>query len=108
MRLEVNLRIVLSNTSIRVPAKIGWSQDCIRPIHPKDASGNIYVESPVDYAYTLKAFFAVWNQVFTRDRLLFLRADANHHILMTVNGQSNAEFENHVLHDGEQIVITYT
>jgi hypothetical protein len=27
---------------------------------------------------------------------------------MTANGQSNAEFENHVLHDGEQIVITYT
>ncbi len=37
-----------------------------------------------------------------------LRADANHKILMTVNGKPSLDYENHVLMDGEQIVIVYT
>jgi len=108
MRLQVNLRIAINGTDIKIPARIGLSSDCTRPIHTRDASGTIYVESPVDYPYTLRDFFAVWNQIFSKDRLLFLRASGSHKIVMTVDGQPNTDYENHVLHDGEQIVISYT
>jgi len=108
MRLKVNLRIFVNNTQIRIPAKIGESPDCIRPVHTRDASGDIYVESPIPYQFTLKDFFAVWKQAFNRNQLFFLRATGAHRIAMTVNGQQTFDYENHILIDGEQIVITYT
>lgn len=108
MRLNVHLRIVINNSEIRIPARIGQDQNCVRPVHTKDSSGTIYVESPVNYPYTLKDFFAVWNQLFTKDKLFFLRANDNHKIEMTVNGQQSFDYEDHVLVDGEEIVITYT
>jgi len=107
MRLKVNLKIIINNTEIRIPARIGVSEECVRPVHTKDASGTIYVESPIFYPYTLKDFFAVWNQMFSKDRLFFFRATGGHTITMTVNGQPSLEYEDHVLSDGEQIVITY-
>ncbi len=108
MRLKVNLRIIINSSEIRIPKNIGVTADCVRPVHTKDASGTVYVESPVNYPYTLKDLFAVWNQIFNKNQLFFLRANENHKIMMTVNGKPNLDYENHVLVDGEQIVITYT
>jgi len=108
MRLKVNLRIFVNTTQIRIPARVGESADCISPVHTRDASGDIYVESPIAYQFALRDFFAVWKQAFNKNQLLFLRATGTHKILMTVNGQQNFEYENHVLVNGEQIVITYT
>ena len=108
LKLKVNLRIILNGTQIEIPAKIGVGTGCIRPLHTIDNSGDVYVDSPVYYAFTLKDFFAVWGQVFTNQQIFTLHASANHTITMTVNRQPNFEFENHVLADGDQIVITFT
>ena len=108
LKLKVNLRIILNGTQIVIPAKIGVATACIRPLHTLDNSGDVYVDSPVYYAYTLKDFFAVWGQVFTNDQIFTLHASTNHKITMTVNRQPNLDFENHVLTDGDQIVITFT
>jgi predicted ester cyclase len=77
-------------------------------MHTLDNSGDVYVESPIYYSYTLGDFFAVWGQVFTNDQILALHADSNHMITMTVNGIPNLQFENHVVAAGEQITITLT
>lgn len=108
MRLQVTLKIVINGSQIRIPAKIGDTQSCLRPVHTTDASGTISVESPVNYPYTLKDFFAVWNQHFSKTRIFFFQATGKHTITMTVNGQPSSDYENHVLSDGEQIVITFT
>jgi len=108
MRLQVHLRIIINGTEIRIPARIGMTESCVRPVHTRDSSGTIYVESPVTYPYTLRDFFAVWNQRFSSNELFFLRADAAHKITMTINGSPNSDYENHVLSNGEQIVITYS
>lgn len=108
MRLKVNLTMVIGGAAIKIPGRIGVTAQCLRPIHTLDFSGVVYVESPVVYPYALRDFFAVWNQPFSKDRILFLRAGSGHQITMTVNGSPNSEYENHVLRDGEQITITYT
>ena len=107
MRLKVNLRIFINNTQIKIPARIGAGSDCLRPIHTIDGTGDIYVESPVLYRYALIDFFAVWKQAFSKDQLFFYRATGTHKIIMTVNGQQTFDYEEHVLTDGEKIVITY-
>jgi hypothetical protein len=108
MRLQVNLRIVINGSRIRIPAKIGDAQGCVRPVHTIDASGMVYVESPINYEFTLKDFFAVWNQHFSKDQLFYFKATGGHTITMTVDGKPNLDYENHVLSDREQIVITFT
>ena len=108
MRLHVTLKIIINGSQIRIPAKIGDSQGCLRPIHTTDASGTISVESPVNYPYTLKDFFAIWNQRFSKNQIFFFQATGKHTITMTVNGQPSSDYQDHVLGDGEQIVITFT
>jgi len=105
---KVNIRIVLSGVEFKIPAKIGEEAGCTRPLHTLDTSGDVYVTSPVQYAYTLQDFFAVWGQVFTRTQIFTLHADSNHQIALTVNGKVNNEYENYILADGDQILITFT
>ena len=108
LTFKFNIRIILNGTQIIIPAKIGDEAGCTRPMHTIDNSGDVYVESPIYYQYTLGDFFAVWGQVFTKDQILTLHADSNHMITMAVNGIPNLQFENHVVAPGEQITITLT
>ncbi|MGP8070263.1 MAG: hypothetical protein ACLP5V_10270 [Candidatus Bathyarchaeia archaeon] len=108
LKFKFNLRIILNGTQIIIPAKIGDEAGCTRPMHTLDNSGDVYVESPIYYQYTLGDFFVVWGQVFTKDQILTLHADSNHMITLTVNGIPNFEFENHVVAPGEQVTITLT
>jgi hypothetical protein len=108
LKFKFNIRIVLNGTQIVIPAKIGDEADCTRPLHTVDNSGDVYVESPIYYEYSLRDFFAVWGQVFTKDQIFTLHANSNHVITMTVNGVPNYEFENHILAPGDQITITFT
>jgi hypothetical protein len=108
LKFEFNIRIILNGTQIIIPAKIGEETGCTRPLHTIDDSGDVYVESPVYYQYTLRDFFVVWGQVFTKDQIFTLHADSNHVITMTVNGTPNYEFENYILAPGDQITITFT
>jgi hypothetical protein len=105
---KFNIRIILNGTQIIIPAKIGDQAECMRPLHTIDDSGDVYVESPIYYPYTLGDFFAVWGQVFNRNQIFTLHTDSTHVITMAVNGVPNLQFENHVLAAGEQITITFT
>ena len=108
LTMKIDLKITLLGTTVKIPARIGESEGCIRPIHTTDTSGTIYIESPVTYPFALRDFFAVWNQPFNKNQIFSLPANSGHRINMTVNGVPNNEFENHVFQDGEQINITYT
>jgi hypothetical protein len=107
LKMKVDLRIILLGKTVKIPARIGMSGGCTRPIYTTDTSGRIYVESPLTYPFALRDFFAVWNEPFNKKQIFSLTASTNHTINMTVNGLPNIEFESHVLHDGEQITIMY-
>ena len=105
--IHPHLEIKINGTDVAVPADIGISNTCMHPLHTHDATGTIHVESPVQKDFTLSDFFAVWNQPFSKDQILNNKADDTHTITMTVNDKPVDTFENTVLRDNDQIVISY-
>lgn len=105
--IHPQLQIVVNGRPVTIPANVGISAACLRPIHTHDETGEIHVESPVVYPYTLHDFFLVWGQPFDSTQVLQYKADTTHTLKMTVNGTPNSDFQNYVMHDGDQIVITY-
>ncbi len=108
VHLHPRLRIFINGKPTPIPANIGISEDCTRPIHTHDSDGVIHVESPVQYPYTLGDFFMVWAaQKFSSTTLVGYTADATHKITMTVNGVVSNQFEKYVLMDNDDIVLSY-
>ncbi len=101
------LKIVIDGIEQTIPADIGITEDCMHPLHTHDATGKIHVESPVQKDFTLGDFFAVWGKDFSSTKILDSIADGNAMITVTVNGTSVDTFENTILHDNDQIVISY-
>lgn len=102
------LKIVIDGTEETLPVNIGIENGCMHPLHTHDSTGIVHVESPVKRDFTLGDFFAVWGKEFTRDQILDRKADDTHTITMTVNGQAADSYENTVLKDKDEIVISYT
>jgi hypothetical protein len=95
-------------------------------VHKEDLPGDpgkLHVEAPLPSGFTsppdfhLKDFFTIWTFTSGSDKILSsqeikmmdsngqnidFRADATHTITMTVDGQSNSDFENFVLTDPHQ------
>jgi hypothetical protein len=106
--IHPHLTIIIKGSTLTIPANTGTTGDCTRPVHTHDTSGEIHIESPFTYPYTLHDFFLVWGQPFDSTRILQYTTDATNTLSMTVNGTPSAEYQNYVLHDGDQIVITYS
>lgn len=105
--IHPNLRIVVNGQDVTIPAGIGIKPGCMNSIHTHDASGKLHVEAPEKRDFTLADFFAVWNKPFTKDQILDNKVDSQHIIRLTVNGTESIEYENLVLRDDDQIVISY-
>ena len=105
--IHAHLSIIINGQPVTIPANTGITPTCTRPVHTHDESGTIHVESPVVYPYTLHDFFLVWDQPFDNTQILQYKVDTTHTIRMTVNGAPNTKFENYVMHEGDQITITY-
>jgi len=107
MHIHVRVRIVINGALFTIPANVGVTSTCTRPVHTHDDSGEIHVESPVVYSYTLGDFFLVWGQPFDSIQIFQYKVDSTHALVMTVNGQVNSQFQNYVIHDEDEVQITY-
>lgn len=105
--IHPNISIVVNGTVQTIPAQVGIKAGCMNPLHTHDTSGKIHVESPVRRDFTLGDFFAVWGETFSKDQVLDYKVDDTHAITVNVNGTENQDFENLVLNDNDQIVISY-
>ncbi len=105
--IHPHLTIVINGATQTIPADIGISLTCMHPIHTHAATGKIHIESPVPRDFTLGDFFAVWGKTFNQNQILDSGVDASHTITVTVNGSPVDTYENTVLHDGDQIIISY-
>lgn len=101
------LSIVINGQNQTIPANIGILPTCMHSIHTHDATGTLHVESPEQRDFTLSDFFAVWDKTFSKDQILDAKTDATHEITVTVNGARVDTYENTVLRDKDQIVISY-
>lgn len=108
------LQIVINGQNVAVPAGVGIvkSGTCFQPVHTHDASGVIHVESPdTSTQYTLGEFFQIWNAtyhavtinganhpiIFNSTDILGFRADANHKVVLLVDGTPSSEYGSLVL-----------
>jgi hypothetical protein len=107
MHIHPHLLIAVDGVPVTIPANIGFRPTGWLPLHTHDATGTLHVESPVAYDFNLSDFFRVWNVPFTAQNFMGLPLDAGHTLTMTVNGAPNAAFGNYVLHDGDQIALSY-
>lgn len=105
--IHPHLEIVISGQRQVIPANIGISASCMHPLHTHDASGTLHVESPEARDFTLSDFFAVWGKTFNKDQILDSKVDDTHVIRVMVNGQAVNTYENTILRDKDQIVISY-
>jgi hypothetical protein len=101
------LTIVVNGEQIVIPANVGVTPDCMRTIHTHTGDGVIHIEAPEAHDFTLGDFFAVWNQPFSATQILGNVADDTHKVTMTINGEVVDTYENTILRDKDQIVITY-
>ena len=106
--IHPHLAIIINGQPQLIPANIGITSTCLSALHTHDTSGTIHVESPEQRDFTLSDFFAVWQQPFDQNQILDYKADQNHVIQETVNGRAMQSFEQTILHDGDQIVITFS
>jgi len=101
------LKIIISGEEEVIPAGIGVSDNCQRPIYTVDDGGAIFLVSSVAREFTLGQFFKIWGWPFSKNEVLGYRADASHSIKMTVGGAPSDMFGDLVLNGGEEIVIEY-
>jgi hypothetical protein len=105
--IHPELTIIIDGNKQTIPAEIGITPTCMNSIHTHDDTGVIHIESPVQRDFTLGDFFAVWKQPFDAMHILDKTAMHAGQITMTINGKSANTFENTILKDKDQIVISY-
>ena len=101
------LKITVNGEDKPLPIGLGIRPTCMTSIHTHEGDGTLHVEAPEKRDFTLADFFAVWKQPFSKDEILTYRVDATHRIRVSVNGKDMDTFENTILRDRAQIVITY-
>ena len=101
------LSIIADGKNIEIPANVGVTSACLHPLHTHDATGRIHVESPEKRDFSLADFFAVWGKAFSKDQILDMKADSEHMIKVAVDGAEVSTFENTILRDKQQVVVSY-
>ena len=55
----------------------------------------------------LGAFFEIWGESFSNDEIMGHKADGQHEVLLTINGEVNSLYEEYMMEDGDIIEIEY-
>lgn len=105
MHIHPHLAIRIDGQDRTIPADVGITAGCMRPLHTHDDSGTLHLEFPGTQDVTLGQFFQVWKQPFSATQVGDRVVGENETLTVTVNGQETAEREGLVLHDRDQAVI---
>ena len=109
MHFHPYLTILIDGNEYSIPGNTGIDTDvckgAMHMTHTHDDSGKIHVESKQVEEVPLEVFFDVWGKHFDETGIMEYRDGT---IEMTVDGQISTDYQNHILADGQNIVITYT
>jgi len=110
MHIHSHLSITIDGKPSVVPANIGidsqlWNMHTLdtygmtgmAPLHTHQNDGVIHVESYKDQDYTLGQFFDIWGMQLDK-----------YNVKVTVDGNLVSDYQSHVFHDGEKIVMDLT
>lgn len=116
------LKIVIKGEKVKVPANTGIGMQyagnplydpmmMMTNMHTHDLSGMIHwevMQGPVRKDdVRLANFFSVWGKKLDDSCILEYCNGSEGAVKMSVNGQSNSEFENYVIRDGDKIEIIF-
>jgi hypothetical protein len=76
-------------------------------VHSHDDSGKLHVETPEPKEVKLGVFFQIWDVYFAEDGISTYRVNNTHEMVMSVDGVVVDSYGEHVLSDGQQILIEY-
>lgn len=107
MHIHPQISILINGGHLAIPANIGITADCMRPVHTHDTSSQLHVEWTSKRDFTLGDFFRVWGKTFGKNQIFDYRANDTHAVSLVVNGAPSQEFEKLVLRDNDRIVIEY-
>ncbi len=111
--IHPNLTIILDGENVYIPENIGIKATCMSSIHTHEGGGVIHVEAPVKRDFTLGDFFAVWDKPFDKNSILSAVTIGESggevaSLKVSVNGVEVDTYENTIMRDKDNIVITYT
>jgi hypothetical protein len=109
MHFHPYLTILIDGEEYLIPENTGiYTETCpegMHMTHTHDASGKIHVEGHTVEEVPLEVFFDVWGKHFDETGIMEYRDGT---VEMTVDGQISTDYQNHILADGQNIVISYT
>lgn len=109
MHFHPYLTILIDGDEYSIPGNTGIDTDvcegAMHMTHTHDESGKIHVESKQIEDVPLEVFFDVWGKHFDETGIMEYRDGT---IEMTVDGQISTDYQNLILADGQNIVISYT
>ena len=88
-----------------IPAETGVSPGCMRGIHTHDETGKLHIETPEPMEARLEHFFEIWDESFTDSSLLDATVAEGESITLTVGGEIVDDPTNHLLSDGQELVL---
>ena len=98
MHIPPHLKIFVKSEEIKIPANLGISARCMRPIHTHDDTGTLHLEFPNRKDVLLEQFFKIWKKSLN---------DFGLNPKMKVNGSENSELQNYIMRDGDQIELFF-
>jgi hypothetical protein len=107
MHIHPQLSIKIKGESYTIPADIGISATCMRPIHTHDETGTLHLEFPYLRDVRLGEFFKIWDKHFSSDCIFEFCSGQEGQLRMLVNGEQNFDFENYTMQDGDKIEIIF-
>lgn len=109
MHFHPYLNIFIDGEEYQIPENTGIDTEtcpqAMHMTHTHDASGKIHVEGHQEVDVPLEVFFDVWGVHFDETGIFDYRDGT---IEMTVDGNVSTAYENLILADGQNIVISYT
>jgi|GEM_PF-3263220 hypothetical protein len=103
-----NLKMIINSQAQAIPANYGKNEDEKMIFSTDTSNGDVRVQLPEKMSFILNDFFVLWGSKFNKNCLLNHCLGGTGSLKMTVNGAPNSKFNNYVIQQDDQIVITYT
>ena len=107
------LTIEINGSAVEIPTSVGVNtatcsdEENMHVTHTHDSTGKIHVELNEQADVPLAVFFDVWGKHFDSTGILDERIADGYVLTMTVDGVNSNDFDNHILADGQNIVISF-
>ena len=109
MHFHPYLTIIIDGDEFLIPQNTGiYTQTCpeaMHMTHTHDDTGKLHVENHTSEDVPLEVFFDVWGKHFDESGIFEHR---NGTTVMTVDGNISTDYQNLILADGQNIIITYS